>query len=56
MKSYLELLFHSVRKNPVKDKRKKKIVKEGKTSISVNCYQILKGLKVHLARFPDFAD
>ena len=39
-----------VRKIPVKDKRKKKIVKEGKTSISVNCYQILKGLKSALGK------
>ena len=31
-------------------KRKKKIVKEGKTSISVNCCQILKGLKSALGK------
>ena len=44
---------YRVRKNPVKDKRKKKIVKEGKTSYQCECYQILKGLKVHLARCPE---
>jgi len=39
-------------------KRKKKIVKEGKTSVSVNCELLsnFKGLKIALGKNPDFAD
>ena len=39
-------------------KRKQKIVKEGKTSVSVNCELLsnFKGLKSALGKNPDFAD